>query len=97
MAETQPESNAKGSRLDREVAFLFGPQVVEQSKRVSIEAMLVEAELVAEGARQLRQQMGHPERQRAIIGAMDEDTALALCKWIREPGCMPGIRQATGR
>ena len=83
-----PQDHHKGSRLDREVAFLFGRELVEQSRRVSIEAMAVEADLVAEGARQLRQQMGHPERQRAIIRAMDADTALALCKWIREPGCM---------
>lgn len=86
-----PQDHHKGSRLDREVAFLFGPELVEQSKRVSIEAMAVEADLVAEGARQIRQQMGHPERQRAIIRAMDLDTALALCKWIREPGCMAGV------
>ena len=86
-----PQGNIKGSRLDREVAFLFGRQVVEQSKTVSIEAMAVEADLVAEGARQLRQQMGHPERQREIIEAMDLDTAMALCKWIREPGCMGQI------
>ena len=46
------------------------------------------AELVAEGARQIREQSGHPERQRAIIEAMDEDTALSLCKWILEPDCM---------
>lgn len=86
-----PQDRNKGSRLDREVAFLFGPALVEQSKRVSIKAMAVEAELVAKGARQLREQGGNPDQQRAIIRAMDLDTALALCKWIREPGCMAGV------
>lgn len=48
----------------------------------------VEAELVAEGARQLRQQVGHPDKQRAIIRAMDEkrrqhyaDGLLSLIAW----------------
>ena len=81
----------KGSRLDREAVSLFGRELVEQSKHVTIEAMAIEAELVAEGARQLRQQMGKPDRQRAIIKAMDEETALALCKWICEPTCMAGF------
>jgi hypothetical protein len=76
------------SRLHSEAICLFGRQVVEQAKQVSIEGMAIEAELVAEGARQLRQQTGNPERQRAIIEAMDEETALALCRWIIEPQCM---------
>jgi len=82
---------SKGSRLDSEAICLFGRQIVEQCKRVSIEAMAVEAELVAEGARQLRQQAGNPDRQRAIIKAMDDETALALCRWIIEPQCMAGF------
>lgn len=78
----------QGSRLDGEVVSLFGRALVEQSKQISIEAMAIEAELVAEGAKQLREQSGHPDRQRAIVRAMDLDTALALCKWIREPDLM---------
>lgn len=78
----------KSDSLDSEAVSLFGRQIVELAKQVSINQMAIEAELVAEGARQLRQQAGHPERQRAIIKAMDEDTALALCRWIIEPRCM---------
>lgn len=78
----------KANNLDSEAVSLFGRQIVEQAKRVSINQMAIEAELVAEGARQLRQQAGNPEQQRATIRAMDEETALALCRWIIEPGCM---------
>jgi len=78
----------QGSRLDAEVVSLFGRALVEQSKQVSIEQMQIEAELVGEGARQLRLESGHPDRQRAIVRAMGLDTALALCKWIREPDLM---------
>jgi hypothetical protein len=78
-------------RLDMEAVSLFGRQIVEQCKRVSIEVMAVEADLVAEGARQLRQASGQPDKQRAIIKAMDDETALALCRWIVEPQCMAGF------
>lgn len=89
---TAPAKQVKqrGSRLLRELAFLFGRQVVAESERISIDAMAAEAELVAEGARQLIQHKGQPEAQRRIVQGMDDDTALALCKWIREP-------QAVGR
>jgi hypothetical protein len=64
---------------------LFGKQVVAQSKNIRLEDMALEAELVAEGARQLIGATGNTGRQRAIVSAMDEDTAMALCRWIREP------------
>jgi hypothetical protein len=70
------------SRLEHELAFLFGKQVVNQSHKINIEQMYVEADLVAEGARQLLEQTGHPEAQRRIIEGMSDDTAMALCKWI---------------
>lgn len=71
--------------LDAELAVLFGRSVLTQAKRVSLDELEVDAGLVAEGARQLRQATGQPMRQRAIVQAMDADTALALCKWLREP------------
>lgn len=88
--------STKTGQLDRELVCLFGRQIVEQSKRISLEAVAQEAELVAEGARQLREQQGQPAHQRAIVQAMAEDTALALCRWIREPESMAGFPQKQG-
>jgi len=34
---------------------------------------------------------GHPERQRAIVDALDEDTAVALCIWLRDPANAAGL------
>jgi len=85
---TDRNGSTKGSDLYQGVAFLFGRDLVKQAERVNVEQLLVEAELVAEGARQLRQASGNPDRQRSIIRAMDEETALALCRWILEPRCM---------
>lgn len=77
----------EGDHLDQAVFFLFGRQLVELSKKVNADDLVVEAELVAEAARQLREE-SDADRQRAIIGAMDTETALALCRWIIDPGCM---------
>lgn len=79
------------SRLDKELAFLFGKDAVDMSMQISIKDMALEAELVAEGARQLIEHKGQPEAQRMIIECMDEVTAMALCKWIREPQAMRHI------
>ena len=82
--------NQRG-QLEKELAFLFGRSVLAHSKRMSLEDVANEAELVAEGARQLRMQQGQPEQQRRIIMAMAEDAAAALCRWIREPGAMSQV------
>ena len=81
---TKERTNKQESRLEHELAFLFGKQVVEQSQKISIEQMYVEADLVAEGARQLLEHTGHPEAQRRIVEGMDDYTAMALCKWVIE-------------
>ena len=67
--------------LDAELTVLFGRSVLEQSKL----PLEVDAERVAEAARQLREAEGEPVKQRAIVKDLDADTALALCKWLREP------------
>ena len=72
------------SRLEHELAFLFGKEVVEQSQKISIDQMYIEADLVAEGARHLLEHTGQPEAQRRIIEGLDDDTAMALCKWVIE-------------
>ena len=71
------------SRLDHELNSLFGKECVAQSKLINKEVMWMDAELVAEGARQLLAQMHNPAEQRKIVQVMDSDTAIALCKWVR--------------
>lgn len=79
------------SRLDKELACLFGRQVVADCKKLKLEEVALEAELVAEGARQLIA-AGNPKQQQAIVRAMDEETALALCRWIREPNFLTYVQ-----
>ena len=81
---TKERANKQESRLEHELAFLFGKEVVERSQKISLDQMYIEADLVAEGARQLLAHIDKPEAQRRIIEGMDDDTAMALCKWIGE-------------
>lgn len=80
------------SRLDAELVNLFGKQVVEQSQKMRLDDLAQEAELVAEAARQLREASGNTQQQRAIVRAMSEDAALALCRWIKEPGLFADVK-----
>lgn len=82
---------SKDSRLRKGAVFLFGPHIVEQCEGVSIEALTVEAGNVAEAARRLRRFSGAVELQKEVIREMSDETALALCRWIIDPGCMAGI------
>lgn len=73
------------NRLDKELVSLFGKQVLLESKSLDVNNLEIEADLVAEGARQLIENNGNPTLQRMIVNCMDSLTATALCKWIREP------------
>lgn len=90
----QQHRKIEKGQLDDGLAFVFGKSVIASSKRMSLEQMADEAELVAEGARQLRMYQGQPEQQRQIVQAMAEGTAAALCKWIREPEAASKVLKA---
>ena len=64
---TKQRVNKQESRPEHELAFLFGKEVVEQSQKISTDQMYVEADLVAEGARQLLAHIGEPKVQRRIM------------------------------
>lgn len=87
----QSIAGSKTSQLDKELASLFGRSILVHSKRMSLEDVANEAEMVAEATRQLRQQEGQPEQQRRIVQAMAADAAAALCRWIREPSAMAKV------
>lgn len=72
------------SRLDAELQVLFGRSVLMQAQKGAIDLMAVDVDLLADTALELRQAKGEPLRQRAIVDALDADTALALCMWIRD-------------
>ena len=72
------------SRLEHELAFLFGAEILQGSQRMSIGEMFMQAEHIDESVDKLQAQAGKPEAQRAIVRGMSDDSAMALCKWINE-------------
>lgn len=73
----------KQEPIDRELVSLFGREIVALSKELTVDELIAEAELVAEGARQLRACTNQPMKQRQIVNAMATETAAALCRWIK--------------
>lgn len=72
------------SRLEHELAFLFGAEILQRSQRMSIDEMFMQAEHIDESVSKLQAQAGKPEAQRDIVKGMSDGIAMALCKWISE-------------
>jgi hypothetical protein len=77
--------NMMNTTLESELVGLFGRWTYATAQvrrfddlKINLESLKTTAELVVA-------QRGHPERQRAIVDALDEDTAVALCIWLRDP------------
>lgn len=95
-AGVKPEPNGKvtsavtsekvnKSRLEHELAFLFGTEILQGSQSMSIGEMFMQAEHIDEGVEKLQAQAGKPEAQRVIVQDMNREVAIALCKWLGEP------------
>lgn len=72
------------SRLEHELAFLFGAEILQGSQRMSIGEMFMQAEHIDDSVNRLQAQAGKPEAQRDIVKGMSDGSAMALCKWINE-------------
>lgn len=82
------KATKKPNRLDSELAVLFGREVLAEAQRLKGGEwplhLDIDPDLILEASRQLLAEKGHPDRQRAIVQGMDEETALVLCCWLRE-------------
>lgn len=72
------------SRLDHELAFLFGREILQGSYAMSDGDMFMQAEKIGEIVDSLLAQAGNPEAQRLIVNSMSDGSAIALCKWINK-------------
>jgi hypothetical protein len=73
------------ARNTPDLLSLFGRWTLAEAECTRLEDLQIDADRVAEAARQVIAERGDPERQRAIVAAMDDKTALALCIWLRDP------------
>ena len=73
------------SEIDAELMNLFGRWTFASAQVKRREDLKVAPEAVQAAAQEVIAARGQPERQRAIVDALDEDTAVALCLWLRDP------------
>jgi hypothetical protein len=86
------------ANVDSELIGLFGRWIFATAQVKRLEELNVEPDVVKAAARQVIEQRNDPERQRAIVNAMEENTAVALCLWLRDPANASGLlEQARGK
>jgi hypothetical protein len=71
--------------IDSELSGLFGRWTFAAAQVKRLDQLKVDLDAVKAAALAVIKERGHPERQRAIVDALDEDTATALCIWLRDP------------
>jgi len=77
--------------IDSELAGLFGRWTFATAQVKRLDDLNVDPDAVKAAAQRIIEERGHPERQRAIVDALDEDTAVALCIWLRDPANASGL------
>lgn len=71
--------------IDSELSGLFGRWTFAAAQVKRLDQLKVDLDAVKAAAQAVITERGHPERQRALVDALDEDTATALCIWLRDP------------
>lgn len=71
--------------LDSELIRLFGRWTFATTQVRRLDDLKADPETIRKTAKLIIEQRGHPDQQRAIVDALDEDTATALCIWLRNP------------
>jgi hypothetical protein len=66
--------------LENELIQLFGNQIVKDSDLLPIE--MIDPEAVASVATALLALRDSPTAQRQLVGSMDRQTAVSLCRWL---------------
>lgn len=71
--------------IDSELSGLFGQWTFAAAQVKRLDELKVDLDAVKAAAMAVIKERGHPDRQRALVDALDEDTATALCIWLRDP------------
>ena len=77
--------------IDSELTGLFGRWTFAAAQVKRLDELKVDPEAVKAAANLIIKERGQPERQRAIVDALDDDTAVALCIWLRDPANAAGL------
>jgi hypothetical protein len=77
--------------IDAELSGLFGRWTFASAQVQRMDDLKVDMDAVKAAAQAVIQERGNPEGQRAIVDALNEDTAVALCIWLRNPDNASGF------
>jgi hypothetical protein len=77
--------------IDSELAGLFGRWTFAAAQVKRLDDLNVDPDAIKAAAHRIIEERGRPERQRAIVDALDDDTAVALCIWLRDPANAAGL------
>lgn len=84
---TLTPDDVRVSRRDKELASLFGMDLVQKAKATDPADLNLTADLMAavhDSADGLMVMAGCPRAQRELINDLNEETRLALCMWIQD-------------
>lgn len=70
--------------LEAELKHLFGAEIAEESKALTIKQIFADIEMIPLFINELSQREGKPQQQRKYIKGLSKARATALCYWIRE-------------
>jgi hypothetical protein len=73
------------NKIDTELVGIFGRWTMASAQCTRLEDLQVDPDRIRQAAPAVMDQRGHPERQKALIDEMDDNTAVALCIWLRDP------------
>ena len=77
--------------IDSELTGLFGRWTFAAAQVKRLDELNIDADAIKAAAHLIIKERGHPERQRAIVDALDDDMAVALCIWLRDPANASGL------
>ena len=77
--------------IDSELSELFGRWTFAAAQVKRLDELKIDLDVVKAAAQSIIKERGQPERQRAIVDALDDDTAVALCIWLRDPANASGL------
>jgi len=72
------------ARLESELTHLFGHDIAEQSKQLTIPEIFAYMDVIPFMVSRLSQLKGNTMKQRKYIKGLSKKKAKALCYWIRE-------------
>lgn len=77
--------------IDSQLTALFGRWTFAAAQVRRLDDLNVDPDAVKAAAHSITKERGHPDRKRAIVDALDDDMAVALCIWLRDPANAAGL------